>query len=303
MREEHAKIYRFFTLIARLRKPGGCSASHFTESYNINERTFGRYIATLRDLGFEITAKAGRYRIANCRVEHKHEDIIHFTIEEASIIKEALTTAKRDSPVYRELMSKLFGLTALPEIADDLRVGNVNRNINKIRTAIADKRQIELRDYFSPHSDTVKNRLIEPVAFTQFFRYLTAYEPEADEVKRFKTDRIGEVKISADHWQFEQRHKSISQDLFGMSGSEPIQIEIELSNRAYRLLKEEFNPKEKAFTPTENGFLYLDKVFAWEGIGRFLMGLLDEVHILKPLELKQYIHDKLETGKEKNFLE
>ena len=66
-----------------------------------------------------------------------------------------------------------------------------------------------------------------------------------------------------------------------------------MSLKAYLLLREEY-PKSLPFlqkSEEEDRYFFIGPVNGLKGIGRFVMGLLNEIDILSPNELKQYIHD------------
>lgn len=85
--------------------------------------------------------------------------------------------------------------------------------------------------------------------------------------------------------------------MFGISGKKETWVTLKLSLRAYVLLREEFplslpylekNENEEERTYTFNG-----PVLNFKGVGRFVMGLADEVTVTSPPEFKTYIKDKL----------
>ncbi|HNC13228.1 MAG TPA: WYL domain-containing protein, partial [Cyclobacteriaceae bacterium] len=115
--------------------------------------------------------------------------------------------------------------------------------------------------------------------------------------KYFKLERIGEVVVLDKPYKFQKLHEKTSTDMFGISGKKETWVTLKLSLRAYVLLREEFplslpylekNENEEERTYTFNG-----PVLNFKGVGRFVMGLADEVTVTSPPEFKTYIKDKL----------
>jgi predicted DNA-binding transcriptional regulator YafY len=112
-------------------------------------------------------------------------------------------------------------------------------------------------------------------------------------VKQFKIDRIEGVATTNYNWQFEENHGESRIDDFGMSGCQPIPVNLKLSTRAHHLMEEEFPDTVKNIHIVEDGAFYDGAVYSFEGIGRFIMGLLDEVVVVKPEGLKVYIDERI----------
>jgi proteasome accessory factor C len=74
-----------------------------------------------------------------------------------------------------------------------------------------------------------------------------------------------------------------------------------LSLRAYVLMREEYPLAMpymgKEDTDEPRTYLFNAPVLNFKGIGRFVMGLADEITILSPVEFKNYVKDKLKKQK------
>lgn len=292
---EQQKIYRVFQLLARLRMPLGVSKKEIAQDFEISERTIDRYFNLLRDLGFEILKQGGnRYKIEKVKPCQQFEDHIVFSIEEAAVIRDAILADATPGPLQRSLISKLYTLTDLEEVAKTISSSATARIVRNIQQAIKQKNCIILKQYQSLNHPDIEERLIEPIRFYNYRRYLLAYEIDSQKLKQYKTERITDALYSSRNWQNEQYHGNHQVDLFGMSGKDPIRIKLALNERAYRLLTEEF-PDARPHCKEQGGhFLFEGYVFSLEGIGRFIMGLIDQVEIIEPTDLKNYIQEKIE---------
>jgi proteasome accessory factor C len=105
-------------------------------------------------------------------------------------------------------------------------------------------------------------------------------------------ERITSAELSECPWQYESDHIRTTIDAFGMTGNKKISIRLKLSMRASLLLEEEF-PDAIPGIRKEDGDCYWEgEVSSLKSIGRFVMGLIDEIDILHPPALAQYISKK-----------
>ncbi|NOU45905.1 MAG: WYL domain-containing protein [Bacteroidales bacterium] len=293
---EHRKINRILQLIARLRSPIGCTKDELARDFEVSARTIERHLKMLEDIGFKVDQHENRFYITNInRSTFKQEDLIVFNLEEASLIKEALLNNHVKSAIYDNVLDKLYALTDLDSLAETIGKSRQSFIIGTIRQGIKHKLQVVLKAYDSQNSSKTGNRLIEPIRFHNYFVYLTAFEIETAKIKIFKTERIGDAILTEKSWKYEAEHHRIGMDIFGMAGEIPIPVKLKLSKRAKNLLEEEYTDAAK-YIHMVHGNYYLDtEVYQLEGIGRFVMGLPDEIEIIEPQQLKDYIRIKIES--------
>lgn len=291
---ENRKISRILQFIIRLRGPLGCDKVEAAGQYGVTVRTIERHIRLLREIGFIIEQTGNRYRIVNSsQAKFHHEELIAFSIEEAMLLRDSLLTSKLAGPMQHQLLDKLYALTDMDELADTMTNLQRSRTIAEIRKAIQQKRQVWLVDYESAHSDSKRSRLIEPQRFQDYFRYLLAFEPDSMQNKVFKTDRIGEVRATSRKWRHSHQHQRLGMDAFGLTGTQPLKVRLQLSRRARQLLCEEYPDASDSIQSKGDKHLFDGAVYGFQGIGRFVMGLLDEVEVLEPQELIDYINEKV----------
>jgi predicted DNA-binding transcriptional regulator YafY len=163
-------------------------------------------------------------------------------------------------------------------------------NVAALMDAIESKRQVVLHGYSSSNSGEIKNRTVEPFAFAAGQKTVWCYEPSAKANKVFKVDRISNVQILADRWEYEIHHRQGKMDVFRMTGDIPINIKLQLSLMAKNILIEEYPDAEKDLIPTDNADVWMldTVVYRMEGIGRFYMGLAGEIQIIDAKGLKEY---------------
>ena len=109
--------------------------------------------------------------------------------------------------------------------------------------------------------------------------------------KLFKVARIGSVEVLDAEWQHADRHEQGYIDIFRMTGFEQHSVRVRLGMLARNLLIEEYPLAERDITPIDATHWLLDtKVCNYRGVGRFVMGLLDDVEIVDSPEFEAYVN-------------
>jgi predicted DNA-binding transcriptional regulator YafY len=221
-------------------------------------------------------------------------DLLHFTKEEAWILNRAILALDDETFIKQSLTKKLYALYDLKGVPYPVvKKGNSERVISLIR-AIEDKQQVILKGYHSSNSSTVSDRRVEPFEFTLNYGYIWCFELKSKRNKLFKTARISKVTQLTDSWQNEPEHKSGETDIFRISGTVKIPVKLKMTLRAANLLMEEYPMSEEYIAPLNNSKYNFDGwVSNFEGIGRFVLGLIDEIEILHPPQLNSFLNTRI----------
>jgi predicted DNA-binding transcriptional regulator YafY len=258
----------------------------------MSERSIYRYIKLLESVGFVVDKDFhNKYFIFTSEDE---PGSTNFTIEETNILKALIRKGAFDSPVRNSLLKKLSlnsDIDDMPKVALKLRVGQL---MEKISEAIKNKKQVVLKNYHSANSNEIRDRLVEPVHFGDNYQTIVALDCKDHICKQFKLDRIGEVIEMKTKFKFEELHTKNQSDIFGFSGDANTWITLDLTLRAYLLLREEY-PLSIPYTErTEGGYQFYGPVSNPDGIGRFVLGLMDEIKIKGPEAFKTFIEKKIQ---------
>lgn len=172
------------------------------------------------------------------------------------------------------------------------------RLINQIKYAIRNKQRILIEEYQSAKDNKPKEVELEPVNIIDL-KYLAAFEPASGLNKIYALERINKgIKVLDKPFEFEEKHRHQQPDVFGIITGEVHQIKLALSTRAYLLLKEEY-PRSIQFIHKQNDENYPrifdGNVYGLQGVGRFVMGLLDEVKVVEGEDLKVYVREKVKA--------
>jgi predicted DNA-binding transcriptional regulator YafY len=137
---------------------------------------------------------------------------------------------------------------------------------------------------------------VEPFGFTTNYQFVWAFEPESRICKLFKTSRIGTVDVLEKDFMYEDQHEKMPMDVFRISSNEQMRCVLHLSLRAYNLLTEEYPLAEQYLTQlTDNLWQFDAPACGFEGVGRFVMGLGEEVDVIEPESFKEYLRVRIKN--------
>lgn len=295
---DQAKIERVLKLIMLLSGTFGYSSDEIAEKLEISKRTVYRYIETLRNVGFVFEKNEEGYRKLKKQDKNNRNlhDLLQFSEEESFILQKAIHSIDDNNVLKSNLVKKLYSLYDSKRVIDTIIRKEKSEVISKITAAILNKKQIKIIDYKSAHSNSVSSRLAEPLKYTPNFVSVWCYEIESGKNKLFKTSRIKNVEILPEDWQYQKYHKAGHIDCFRISSDKRIFVKLILTMRAYNLLIEEYPLSEKDIKKTENGeYIFESEVCSFHGVGRFVLGLPDDIQVAEPLEFKNYLNEKIKN--------
>ncbi len=286
-----AKLLRLFQIIAVL-KSGHWTIRQLAERFDTSERTIYRYINLLEEVDFLLEKDFdNRYFIITTDDDPSQAQ---FSIEETKLIKKLIQSGAHDNPLKSTLLKKLSlnsEMDSMPRLFLKVRLGHF---VDQLAEAIKNKNQVVLKNYHSANSNEIRDRLVEPIHFGDNYQSIIALDCRDRICKQFKLDRIGEIVAMDNKFEHEELHQKNQTDIFGFTGDSNTWITLHLTLRAYLLLREEF-PISIPFTERlEDGYRFHGPVSNFDGIGRFVMGLMDEVRIVGPDVFRSFIQNKLQ---------
>jgi predicted DNA-binding transcriptional regulator YafY len=294
---EQNKLLKLLEIMVFLSSGIKYTLQEIGERFEMSERTTYRYIQTFRDAGFIIPKpENGRYYIDKSTPYFKEiNELLHFSKEEAFILQNAIHSISDENLLKRNLVNKLYALYDFDRVADTVVKKEYSVNIHNLLQAIQSKSRVILHGYLSANSKQQKDRIVEPFDFTSNYIATWAYDVEDGCCKTFKNTRIASVQILPETWEHQDEHKSLPMYVFRISSEEKIDIKLKLSIRAAELLQEEYPLSEEYITQIDNKhFEFEAPVSNFNGVGRFIMGLCDEIEIIHPHSLQDFIKNKAE---------
>ena len=298
---DQPKIERMLRLMMMLTANSRYTVEELAERLETSPRTIYRYIDTFKEAGFLITKKGDCFRIDRKSKYFKDiSQLIHFTEEEAYILNSAIESIDPTNTIKQNLKAKLASVYDFKMLAECVVKGDNARNVNSIIEAIENKKQIVLKNYTSGHSKKVSDRVIEPLSFTTNYIQVWGYEVLSGLNKLFKVSRIGSVEVTDNDWAFEGEHNVGMMDIFRITSFHQYPVKLKLGLMAASLLVEEYPLGEKYLTPApddENHFILDIKVCGYEGVGRFVLGLLDDIEIIEGDGLKDFLRERMKMAR------
>lgn len=263
------------------------------EKLGLSRRTLFRYFDTFKSAGFVVQHMGeGRYRMTTYNKEYSElSQLVYFSEEEAIVVSHLIENLDAANALKAGLKLKLAAVYDSTSISDYVDNKGKSEIVESLANAVRNKRQVELLSYSSAHSGQSKDYLVEPYKFTRGFVDIIAYDTAAGINKVFKIARVGAVR-TMDRWRFEDRHEDKIIDSFRMSGSPVEHVRLHLSLRAKNLLTEEF-PVTGAEVFRDGGNWYWEgDVNSFEGVGRFVIGLADEIDVEQGPLLRAWLAGK-----------
>ena len=291
---QQQKILRVFRLIKLLIDKPRHNAKELARTLETSEYTIYRYINLLESLGYTIDHDEHfRYFI------FEPDGITStFEIEEMELLNNIIGSIDSNNPLKQSLLKKVYMSSPLVPFANDLIDKGFARIVSLINLGIKAKKQIKLINYQSASSNTIKDRIVEPISFVKASSQLCAFDVGNQIIKHFKVKRITDIEIL----ETEATHNNeiFPTDIFGFTGSIPIKIELQLSQISYKLLIEEY-PESKIFTKIEvqdeiTIFSFDYEVRSFIGIGRFILGLPNDIIVKSPSTLIDYLNLKMKNN-------
>ena len=262
-----------------------------TERLDVCERSTFRYIETLKLAGCTIIKKGKNiHKLVKIPSEGiKLEELVLISSEEAYLIHRMLRSIAGECPLVYNLELKLaaiFDAICITEI-----VGNksASENIKELKKAINNHERVVLMNYESGHTMQISNREVEPYAFSTNYADVYAYEIATGQNKIFKVCRIGWVKPTCHLWEHEDKHEVIAPDCFRMNGKELIPVTLKMTLMAKNLLIEEYPLSARDLTYEDGHWCLRTNVKSLAGVGRFYLGLSDQISIVDSPELTEYV--------------
>lgn len=295
---DHGRIVRLLKLMELLSSNVDYTIQELMDRLETSRRSVFRYIDSLKVAGFTMKKKGTSVHKLLTNSCHKIElsQLIHLSDEEAYLLHNLIGALTSDCQVAINLEKKLtalFDATSVTEIIGNRVAGE---NIMRLRQAMDEKKQVTLIGYESGNTMTVSNRLVEPIKFSTNYTDVYAYEVTTGITKVFKISRISQVEVSLTDWQHEGKHEIIETDCFRMAGKEDIPVTLKMTLKAKNLLIEEYPLASRYVTYDGQNWWFKGNVKNLAGVGRFVIGLADQIDIISSPGLVKHLKRFIDTN-------
>ena len=295
---DQPKIERLLRLMKLMTGNVNYTVNDLAERLDTTYRSIYRYIETFKDAGFVVQKlEGGVYKLSKESPQFKDiSQLVHFTDEEAHIVNQLIEGLDDTNMLKQNLRRKLCSVYNCTSMASSVVHGANASNVNRLVEAIECRSQVVLHGYASSHTGNRRDRVVEPFGFTTNYVQVWCYEPESGMNKLFKTSRIASVEVLDKEWVYADKHSEGYIDIFRMTGFEQYGVKLKLGMLAYNLLIEEYPLAERDIRELDDTSWLLDtKVCNYRGIGRFVMGLMDDIEIVDSPEFEVYIREQIDA--------
>lgn len=272
------------------------------ERTGLTKRSIYRYLDFFKTAGFDLVKNDGVYCIElSSPFVSRISDKVRFTGTELEVLRRLLEQADKGNTAVQNLMMKLgsvYGMQILSDVKMDKLLAS---NVDALYGAINRKRKAVLHGYYSPHSNTVTDRLVEPFKFVHNGSEVRCFDIKAQQCKTFKVARIQKnVEVLDEKWEFANRHITYYTDVFGFSGEKQYRVKLRMGRLSMRVLMEEYGVEEHQFVIMDDShWLFSTLVCSYQGVGRFVMGLIQDIDIVDSPNFKEYLRRDLNILTEK----
>lgn len=290
------KFDRQLRLLLMLTQHRNLTVDDVSRQLSMSRRSIYRYIDSYKQMGFIVVKEGPRYHIDPESPFFKQiTSYIHFTEDEAMTINQVLNSVYDNSPQVRHLREKLSSLYDYKVLSKHGVDEHIAQNLAALFEAVKTERMVVLRDYASPNSAQTSDRIVEPYLFVSENSEVRCYEIKTGQNKTFKLSRIRKVEPLDLLWSHKSEHAEYFTDLFHFSGEERFPVTLILGQLSMSLLVEEYPGASALLKQQEDGrFLLKTEVCSYKGIGRFVMGLIDDIEIVDSPDFVEYLRGKVE---------
>lgn len=290
---DQPKIERMLRLMKMMSGNTNYTIEELASKLGMSYRSVYRYIDTFKSSGFVIEKlQKNVYKVG--KMPRSHVDmskLIYFSEEEAYLVNSMIDGLHPTNQLKIDLKKKLSAIYSCTSIANYVHSKDTVSNIQELENAVREKKKVILKSYESANAKRISDRFVEPFEFTTNCIDIWGYDLEKKESRVFKISRISSVVILEDTWTNEEKHQKSKTDCFRMSSFEQTPVKLELSLMAKNLLIEEFPLAQKDLKEYNGKWILETLVSNMAGVGRFVIGLADEIKVVDSPALEEYINN------------
>jgi predicted DNA-binding transcriptional regulator YafY len=293
---------RFGRLILLLvQQPFRYKKKEIANLLNVTISTIDRDLVALTNIGLNTTYNEKyRYGFVQDKAYDQLKNLLHFTEEEQAFLVEAINHYNQSDEKTRtanRVKRKLKSLYDFRKLnLDILREPNLQM-INLLEKATTERKQIILKNYHSSNSNTVRDRLVEPLRVSAFDDMVFAYDVEKEKISYFRMTRIGGIEALETPSTFNGTLNLGNADPFYIVSDEKIMARLEFGVAAYNELILRFPLAKRHIKTYASGDRFefqCDVNTKFYGISNFILTMHhDLVTVHEPPELLEHLQEKL----------
>lgn len=292
---ETTKTIRIMQLIQYLGEYPPKTILRMSQMLQVSNKSIYRYLDVLRQIGYEIAFdQKKRYYIKYPESSKKLNE------EEKKYVVSLLKSIPQPSSLSSTIIEKLKISEYLPT-PKSLTTLRKLQLIHQLFYSIENGKLIKLINYRGvSNASTDADREIFPVYFDENRLSVTGFDIHKQGFRIFKLARMENLEIIEKQVDLTIPIAIPHVDIFGFGGNREICVDLKLTRRAKSLLSEEYplseskimnNPNDKTFP-----FNISLNVSGYEGVGRFVLGLCNEIKVTGDDGFIKYLHKKLNNN-------
>ena len=291
----HDKLQRELDLILLLAENRTYTVEQLCDKLHISRRNLYYYFDFLRFSNFRFEKRGHYYHIdRQSPFFKKLFEMLDFTEDEAVFLLRLLESADSKNPQVGSIKHKLERFYDFDILNNEKLRERRSRNLSTLYEAIKFRQIAKICNYSSPHSKTVSDRIVEPFMLMNNNNEVRCFEIASKQCKTFKLSRMERVELIDLNWSYTDQHTEMFTDIFMFSGEKPQTIKLLLGRLSANIMGEEYPQAEQYMEQQDDGKTLLSlPVCSFLGIGRFVIGLYEDITIVENDDFKAYIADKI----------
>lgn len=299
----HDKLERELNLLLLLTENHNYTVPEICDRVQISRRNFYYYLDFFRLAGFKVEHSKPYYRVSkDSPFFRKIDEVVHFTEDEAITMRRILDKTGDQSIQVERLRRKLDRLYDLQILDNEEMQEQLAHNVTTLYEAIKRQVAVTLVNYSSPHSNTTSNRIVEPFLLMNGNREVRCFELSSGINKTFKLSRMEDVQLLDITWEHQNKHHKIFTDIFMFSDEKQWTVTLLMGRLSSSILLEEYPKARKYLTQQDETHWQLElPVCSFIGIGRFVMGLFEDIEVQGCNEFKEFLNNKIKNLSKKTL--
>ena len=299
----HDKLERELNLLLLLTENHNYTVPEICDRVQISRRNFYYYLDFFRLAGFKVEHSKPYYRVSkDSPFFRKIDEVVHFTEDEAITMRRILDKTGDQSIQVERLRRKLDRLYDLQILDNEEMQEQLAHNVTTLYEAIKRQVAVTLVNYSSPHSNTTSNRIVEPFLLMNGNREVRCFELSSGINKTFKLSRMEDVQLLDITWEHQNKHHKIFTDIFMFSDEKQWTVTLLMGRLSSSILLEEYPKARKYLTQQDETHWRLElPVCSFIGIGRFVMGLFEDIEVQGCNEFKEFLNNKINNLSKKTL--
>jgi len=285
------RLLRVLQLIAVLKNKPYKNYHFLSEFLEVSGRTAYRYLDLLKAVGVKVS-KGPNFTFYIPDNGSKGLEVKLFTKQEVDHMDKVLNSFANGHPLNEGIIEKYNLASETTALIKGAGQTHHSQNIEALSSAMVAQQQVILKQYQSASSQTVSDRLVEPVGFTDNYVSLCAFEVASQKNKYFNIDRIARVAVTNTPMAFEELHEYHEPDVFGFQASTlDKEVSFTLSMRVYLIFRTEYPRSLKYLKeiPELGRYHFHAPVQDYRAAGRFVRGFGKDIEVLGSPGFLEYL--------------